>query len=600
MAKALKFKKREIDETKTKEQREYEATREMADFYRQNPHRFISTELGCETLTWFQDLIIYLAFKSSVFFYIACRGAGKSYILAWIIVVMGILYPRTNIIIASSTKGQARLIITQKIMGEIWNRYPRVRREIKEKEVSVAVNNTYIPFKNGSMAKVVVSNDNARGERCSVLVLDEDAKIKPHIRKNVLQKFLQNGERIPRYKDNPKYINFKPLEEKKKQFRITSGEFQTNPIYKECLDSFKSMIENSKINQILLSMHWGFPAAEPSINLTYENDIKPELESSTFNKLFWSMENEGVFVSESEFSMFGYQELRNLQTLKTTLVSFPNYLYTNKKELEEWKKKHYIEKKPEELRVLAIDVAVMGGEKNDNTVYSVISAVPEKNRYKRSLMYMEHASDAHSEAQSIRMKQLYYDFEIDVICLDVNGVGMGIADGASKPQHDNERGIDYPAFITFNKETMNNRMYNADIYSANPCIFAIKQTSEFNHYLITYLRSSIENYRLELPLEYYEALEYYEEEFEKKPEMLTSISDYLKTNIETDFLIKELAALEIKRQPNNVYLKAVEGSGRKDRFSSLAFGNYWIQTQEDELGNEDDSDSNDMDFYFEL
>lgn len=76
MAKALKFKKRVIDTTKTREQREMEATRDMADLYRQNPHRFISTELGCQTLTWFQDVIIYMAFRSSLFFYIATRGIG--------------------------------------------------------------------------------------------------------------------------------------------------------------------------------------------------------------------------------------------------------------------------------------------------------------------------------------------------------------------------------------------------------------------------------------------------------------------------------------------------------------------------------------------
>lgn len=76
MARPLKFKRREIDSTKTREQREKEATIQMTDLYRQNPHRFISTELGCTTLTWFQDVIIYLATKSSLFYYIATRGIG--------------------------------------------------------------------------------------------------------------------------------------------------------------------------------------------------------------------------------------------------------------------------------------------------------------------------------------------------------------------------------------------------------------------------------------------------------------------------------------------------------------------------------------------
>lgn len=76
MARPLKFKRREIDPSKTREQREKEAIVQMTDIYRQNPHRLISTELGCSTLTWFQDVIIYLAFRSSLFYYIATRGIG--------------------------------------------------------------------------------------------------------------------------------------------------------------------------------------------------------------------------------------------------------------------------------------------------------------------------------------------------------------------------------------------------------------------------------------------------------------------------------------------------------------------------------------------
>lgn len=554
MARALKFKKRKIDITKTREQREYEATREMADLYRQNPHRFISTELGCTTLTWFQDVIIYLAFRSSQFFYIATRGIGKSFIISWIVVALAILFPRIKIVLASSTRGQARLLVTQKIMGEIYNRFPNVRKEIDLANSSLSYNDTYIKFFNGSQIVCVTSSENSRGNRCAVLVLEEDAKIDIDIKNNVLIKFLQNGERIPRYKDNPKYAGFKPKNEKKKQLHITSGEFQTNPVYQECIDVFNHMIENRNLSQVLLSMHWGFPCAEPFINMTYEDDIKPEMEKSTYSKLFWMQENEGLFASESQYAMFSYQELMKLRDVKYPFISIPNYLFSDKKELNEWRKKYLVPKKQNELRVLSIDVAVMGGS-NDNTIFTVTSGIPSGHRYKRKIMYMEHQSGAHSETQSIRMKQLYYDFDIDVICLDCMGNGMGVADASSKVQYDKERDIEYPAFTVFNREDMKDRMFNVDIAEANPCIYGIKQDAKFNHFMITYLKGVVENGRIKLPLDYNDAVDLYKEE--KIPDIISK--EMLKTNIEIDFLVKELMALEVKQQSNSpcrVYAKS--------------------------------------------
>ena len=107
MARRTKTYKLEPDKTKTKEEREYEGVRVWSDFYRQNPHRFISDYFGFEGLTWYQDMILYLMFKNSVFFWIACRGISKSYMTAWFLVVYSILFPRSRFVIASGKIGRA-------------------------------------------------------------------------------------------------------------------------------------------------------------------------------------------------------------------------------------------------------------------------------------------------------------------------------------------------------------------------------------------------------------------------------------------------------------------------------------------------------------
>lgn len=163
MAKPIKTKKRILDKNKTKEERRRDGIRDFTDFYRQNPHRCVSTHFQCTTFTWWQDLIFYLMFKSTVFFGIMTRGIGKSFEIGWFCVVFGTIFPRSRIVIASGTRSQARLIVTQKILGEIYNRYPKVRQEIDIKNSSVAQNNTYVKFYNGSEVVVVTGGDSSRG-----------------------------------------------------------------------------------------------------------------------------------------------------------------------------------------------------------------------------------------------------------------------------------------------------------------------------------------------------------------------------------------------------------------------------------------------------
>lgn len=492
-------------------------------------------------------------------------------------------------------------MVTQKIMGEIYNRYPNVRKEIIPVKATngscLSFNDTYINFYNGSQIVCVTSSENSRGNRCAVLVNEESAKMDQNIKTNVLVKFLQNGERMPRYKDNPDYVDFKATYEKKKQIHITSAEFQTNPVYKECMDVYRHMQETGEVSQVFLSMHWGFPVAEPRINMTYEDDIKPEMEKSTFSKLWWTQENEGLFVSENAFSMFGYQELNKIRVIEDIFLPIPNYKYQRKKDVEEWKKKYIPDKVKGEIRILSIDVALMGG-KNDHTIYSLTRAIPKGKRFIKKVSYIEHQSNAHAEAQSIRMKQLYYDMDVDVICLDCMGNGLGVHDAGSKEQHDPERNVNYKAFTVFNRDDMKERTYNVDASNTIPCIFGIKQDAKMNNAIVLYLKSAVENQTLELPLEINDAEAMYRES--KVPEEM--ISEMKKVNIEADLLIKEMMALEVKQQKGSTYLKVENPTMRKDRFSSIGFSNYYIQIMEDELLQErqEYNPEEDVDWYFDL
>ncbi len=71
-------------------------------FYRAMPHRFAKDYLGLN-LFLYQIILLYAMNHYNFFQYLAARGQGKSYLIAVYCIVRAILYPNTNIVIASGT-----------------------------------------------------------------------------------------------------------------------------------------------------------------------------------------------------------------------------------------------------------------------------------------------------------------------------------------------------------------------------------------------------------------------------------------------------------------------------------------------------------------
>lgn len=535
------------------------------------PHRMVADYFGYEGLTWYQDLIIYLMCTCSVFFWIGCRGISKSYSMAWGLVVYNTLYPRGKFVLASGSRGQSRLVITEKILGELSSRYPNVRREIRD--FSEAVNETWVEFGSKSKVVVVTSGDSARGHRSSGNCYEEFRMIDKDVIVNILRKFQQNGDRRPRYKDNPKYRNYVSGETKKSWY-ISSGWWKNDFSWNITHDALCAMVRGE--NQAVMSMHWGFPVVEGFMN--YEEEIKKEKQSSTFSQMWWSIENEGLFWDDNSKGMYSYKELTNIRSIQKSFKPIPNEYYLNDKLLKDWKKKNLVPKLKDEIRVVSLDIAVMGGE-NDNSVYTVLRLLPQGQRYRKQVVYIEHANNAHSETQSIRLKQLYDDFDADICVCDGMGAGISVLDSCSKVQYDRSRDKEYQAWTVFNREDMRDRAYDVD--NALPLIYCVKADAKFNHYMATYLKADIENKSLELLVDREKAKDNIDD-FKSGMDSVQQEKE-LVCFTETDLLIKEMTSLEIVSQNGSPYIKVVNNAMRKDRFSSLGMGVYYSHILESDL-----------------
>ena len=129
-------------------------------YWRANIHRFAMDYLNVN-LHVFQIILLYMMDKNTFFMFIASRGLGKSFLISIYCCCRAILYPESKIIVGAGSRGQAKLLISQKIEKELMSMSPMLRKEIKE--IRCGANEAKVVFWNGSTIEAVVSGDGSRG-----------------------------------------------------------------------------------------------------------------------------------------------------------------------------------------------------------------------------------------------------------------------------------------------------------------------------------------------------------------------------------------------------------------------------------------------------
>lgn len=543
----------------------YEGFKIWTQYYRANPHRFATEYLGMG-LFLFQSILIYMMDISDIFLIVASRGLGKSYLIAVYCCVRAILYPNSKIIIASATKGQSRLLISQKIDKELKAKYPNLAREIED--IKTSANESVVIFKNGSTIEAVASNDNSRGYRGNILIIDEYRMVSPDVLNKVLKPFL-NVLRNPKYTSKKEYANY-PKEENKEIY-MSSAWLKAHWSWEKFNSVVKDMCKGKKYFacdfDYRLAINHGLLSQERAENMRNEEDM---------DEITWLMEMEGIFYGENSNSLFKFADINPSRNLVKPFYPPTAVEYIENRDKK--KKKQQMPKLDDEVRIMGVDVALMAGNSNDNTIITLMRLIPAGSEYIRQVVYIESINGGHSEDQAVRIKQLFYDFNCDKICLDCAGVGMSVYDQLVRPTYDKERDIEYPPFTAYNDEKMSIRASK----SALPVIYSIKATGlKFNHDLATGLRSALSEGKMKLLINDIEGRDFLLESRLFANKSQEEQARLLKPYVQTTIMVNETVNLlfEVK----NGFIRVYEtGSNRKDRFSSWAYANYLARILEKE------------------
>ena len=250
-------------------------------YWRANLHRFAS-EMGVR-LHFFQSILLNVIDLFPNFIYIASRGTGKSFLIALYAILKAILYPNIRIVISSATKGQSILMIKQYIRY-FANEYDLIANEIEN--INDGISSPSVTFKNGSEIKAVTAADNARGNRCNILILEEFAIMKKSIIDSVLKKF-GTVPRQPAYSYKIEWKGYPT--EPNREIYISSARYKSEWGWDECKKFFKAMVSKQKKEDFfygILSSDWKLPA---EYGLTDEKKLRTELEVMGGDDITWSM-----------------------------------------------------------------------------------------------------------------------------------------------------------------------------------------------------------------------------------------------------------------------------------------------------------------------
>ena len=531
-----------------------------ASFYRHNPQRFVRDYLNVN-LRLFQKILLYAMMHYYRFMYIAARGQGKTWLTSLFCVCRCILFPRTQICIASGTRGQANQVLS-KIEDDFLKNYgwgsANLKREISY--IKISANDSVCKFANGSWIKVVTASDTARGNRANLLILDEFRMIDRNTIDTVLDKFLTTT-RQPAYLRKKQY---KHMLEPNRTIYMSSAWMKDSWAF-ERAKSYAKAFFNDKKQYFICGLPYQVSIKE---GLLMRSKIEDDMSENDFDEMSFSMEMESLWYGDAEGAFFSFKDVVARRKLKNAM--YPPYLISNKSY-----------KIPElvanERRILSVDVALMASTKHKNDASAILinSAIPTNNSYVTNVVYMDNKEGLNTDELALVVRRLYEIYKCTDLVIDTSGVGLGVYDCLIQDIVDPETGDLYRALSCYNNKEMADR---CKVQNAPKVIWSIKGNASFNSEICTLLRNGFRSGKINLLIDENDADKVLNSRFRGFSKMpLEDQIQYKLPYVQTGLLVNELTKLE--HEIRGTSTKIIEKRGmRKDRYSSLAY-NYWVQCQ---------------------
>lgn len=293
------------------------------------------------------------------------------------------------------------------------------------------------------------------------------------------------------------------------------------------------------------------------------------MSETDFDEIKWTMEMESLFWGDEAGSFFSFDDISHRRKLKNPM--YPTDVISNKTY-------KIPDLKPDERRILSVDVALMASKSHNNDASAIIinSAIPTSNgHYTANIVWLENHEGLNTDELALVVRRLYKIYKCTDLVIDTSGQGLGVYDALIQDIVDPETGELYPAISCCNDKDMAER---CKVANAPKEIWSIKGNAAFNSEICILLRSGFQNNKINLLVHEIIGEDVLKSKYKSFNKMSQAEQiEYRMPYIQTSLLVTELTKLEYEVKGANVKIKERTGM-RKDRYSSLAY-NYWVQCQ---------------------
>lgn len=501
------------------------------------------------SLFFYQRVFLRIGMRFKYVYAVFPRAYSKSFLSVLIMMIRCILYPGAHLFSAAGGKEQSSQILQEKTL-DICNKIPAFKREIdwSRGATSMGKDHCKVIFKNNSDYENLAARESTRGLRKHSGLLEECVGID----QKMLQEIL-----IPLMNVSRQCMDGTTHEEEvlnQSQLYITTAGYKNTYSYDKLIQTLVQMLTEPD-KAFVMGGTWRIPVAIGLQPKNFINDLKKD---STFNEASFGREYESKWSGTVEDAFFDGEKFDRNRILQ--------------KSENEWSGRS----SSQAYYILSVDV----GRKGCQSVICVFKVTPQPQGTSiKNLVNIYTIEDGHFEDQAIKIKKLFYKYKARRVVIDGNGLGIGLLDYMIKSQVDGS-GDYYPPFGIYNDDENFYKKFRTND-TEDEAIYIIKANAPINTEAYSTVQSQIESGKVKFLIE---------EKIAKNKLLGTKVGQAMNPEQRNEYLIpykltsilkEEMLNLREENEGINIILRQANKSVKKDKFSALCYGLYYIKQEED-------------------
>jgi len=505
---------------------------------------------------FYQRVFLRIAMRYRYVYAVFPRAYSKSFLSVLVLICRCILYPRSKLFVTSGGKEQSAGIVKEKV-GELCTLIPALDRELDRRLGKTREGKDYViyMFKNGSYFDNVAASEKSRGKRRHAGLVEECVGVDGKVLQEVIVPMMNISRPcMDGSIHNEEIIN-------KSQLYITTAGFKATFAYEKLIQTLVQMVTEPD-KAFVMGGTFKIPVLAGLLDKDFITDLRRD---GTFNEVSFLREYESKWAGSSEDAFFKGEAFD-----RNRILQKPEYEHSGRSSVLSY-------------YILSMDVARKNtGKDGCDSVITVFKVTPQNYGEVsiKSLVNIYSLTNMHFEDQAIWIKRLYYKYKARRVVIDGNGLGIGLLDYMVKPQVDPISGDELPDFgIENDQEGFYKRFRTAN--TEQDAIFIIKANAPINTEAHSNVQTQLTSGKLKFLIDERSAKTKLLGTQKGKQMTPEERADYLKPYTLTSILREEMCNLREENEGINIILKQANKSIRKDKFSSLEYGLYYIKQLED-------------------